>query len=497
MPPGAERVLRPGAAVGQGRYRLLRAVGVDQRCGAQFWNARDRRLGREVALTVLLGGPPDGQPAGAGDNPIRRILQLAAWSAAHVHPGTARILDVLGAESGLASPDDIAGVVVAAWTPGTGLQDLLDQGALPPYEACRLLGPLAAAVHEAHRAGLVLGLGHPHRIRLTDEGLLRVAFPGARPQATVGDDIAGFGALLYLLLTAYWPVPDASHDLPPAPHDESDAAVTPHGLNPAVPEPLSALVMRCLAGEAAESAPTGSEITQVLAEVATAGKPTDRIHAITTGEQQPDGPDPADPESTPKPARYRTMIGATLLVIATIVAAAWVGHHVVGFFAAEQRVHGAVRPAAPAPTPPVRVQPAAAAVYNVAGDADRADTADRAIDGDPNTGWRTDIYFQNFPAFKPGIGLMVTFPQAVTVAEVTITSPSSGATVELRTSPADNPDLDQTNPIGQAILTDGDTHISLQKRQPTQRILIWITGLSGSDNRWSADIHELTFTAAR
>jgi hypothetical protein len=346
-----------------------------------------------------------------------------------------------------------------------------------------MLGPLAAAAAAAHRAGLVLGLDGPRRVRVGPEGGLRLAFPAPSARAGVREDVVGLGGLGYLLLTGYWPWGSAGW--PPAPRDERGVLLPPQRVVAGVSPELSGLVLRCL------HEPDGLTAATLATELDTLAGP------MPDGEEATVTIDRAEPPDPRTPVRPRSVVGMVLLTVATLAVAGWVGEQVLGYFTAAQTKTPQVPPAKAAPAPPTRVQPTAAVVYNVAGDADRADTASRAVDGDPTTGWRTDNYFQDFPIFKPGIGLMVTFPRPVTLNQVTITSPSTGATVEIRTAPSDNPDLDQTNAIGQATLAAGDTRIPVQKPVPTRRILVWITGLSGGGNHWSAELEELAFTATR
>ena len=95
--------------------------------------------------------------------------------------------------------------------------------------------------------------------------------------------------------------------------------------------------------------------------------------------------------------------------------------------AAERPAHASPRrhPAGP-------VQPASVGVYDVTNQPDNANQANRAVDNNPSTFWRTDNYFQPFPALKPGIGLMASFAEPVRLASMTITSPSAGTKVEIR-----------------------------------------------------------------
>ncbi|WP_137814628.1 hypothetical protein [Gandjariella thermophila] len=480
--------LLPGALVGAGRYRLLEALGTDPAGRMGFWRARDGQLGREVALTVLAGPP----------GPAQVTLERVTRAAGFVHPGTARILDVLAVGEGVAAAEPVAGIVAAAWTRGQPVR-----GPVPVAQVGRLMAPLAAAVAAAHQAGLVLGLDGPRRLRVAPEGGLRLAFPGPPPGLGARDDIVGLGGSLYLLLTGYWPGPAVAAEAVGLPRDERGAVPPPQALVAGVPAALSGLAWRCVhEPDTLTAAAVAAELEALAAGAGERqGEPDREPTTVTIAAAEPSAGDAGEGDENGaeevRPARRRSVVGMVLLTVATLAVAAWVGDQVLGYFTVAHTKTPDVQPARAVPAPPERVQPTGVVVYNVAGDADRADTANRAIDGDPTTGWRTDNYFQNFPIFKPGIGLVVTFPRTVTLNQVTITSPSGGATVEIRTAPSDNPDLDQTNAIGQATLAPGDTRIPLQKRAPTQRILVWITGLAGGGDRWSAEIDELAFTATR
>ncbi|GDY30920.1 protein kinase family protein [Gandjariella thermophila] len=506
---GGSGTLLPGAVLGAGRYRLLAQAGSDARAGAGLWRARDGQLKRDVALTVLLGDPAD--PAAAGR--ARRTLERAMHAASFVHPGVARVLDVLSPGNGVKPTEGILGMVVAEWTQGTDLVDLVADGPLPHATTCRLLEPLAAAVEGAHHAGLVLGTDHPQRIRVTADGRLRLAFPGPLPDAVAQDDVRGLGAVLYLLLTGRWALPGGPEGLPAAPQGPGGSVVAPRSLQPAVPHALSSVAVRSLENTSVGGIRTSAAILQVLAEVAEAELQATQPHQIS------DDPEDEVVWTTRKPVRdpeqqRKLMIGVVALVVATLVVIAWLGISVINFFSDSPAQGGpplVVSPTTPPPSPPPTsapppttspsaaagpVRPSGIVVYSPDGDPDSPNRARLAIDGNPGTVWKTDNYFQNFPALKSGIGLMVSFPTAVRLAAVTVTSPSQGATVEIRTAPSDNADLDQTQVIGSAPLGAGDTRIPVNMPAPGQRVLIWITSLGGGGRSFQAAIAELVFQPA-
>lgn len=518
MPAGSGPLL-PGGVVGDGRYRLLAQFGEDNRAGAQFWRARDGQLNRDVALTVLVGNAADQQSAiGAG-----RTLERAMHAAAFSHAGVARVLDVLSLGSGIVPGEGILGMVVAEWTNGTDLLDVTSDGPVPPATASRLLEPLAAAVESAHHVGLVLGVDHPQRVRVTPDGALKLAFPGPLPMATLRDDVKGLGALLYLLLTGRWALPDGPEAVPGAPTGPDGTVVAPNVLQSNVPPDLASIAVRSLEDTAVGGIRTSAAIIQVLDRVVEEEPATTVLAPVGDEPADARGPDPEEGVwITKKPVhdkrhKRKLAVWVTVLTVATLAVVVWVVTSVIGFFggsstnlpggggptvAPSTPVAGRTTTATPSATTPTApalgtpIAPDSVAEFHVKGGSDNPGEAKRVIDGDPGTLWKSDTYAKQFPELKPGIGLMATFGQPVKLSEVAIDSPSAGTVVEIRTSPTAHPDqITDTQLVGTATLTNGHTVIQLNPGQPTQYILVWITQLApGSDGHgFQSSIGEITY----
>ncbi|HEU0086946.1 MAG TPA: protein kinase family protein [Pseudonocardiaceae bacterium] len=517
-------MLTPGALLERGRYRLVAEVGRDDRCAAQLWQGRDLMLERDVALTLFIAAPhaelaPQHSTAnGAGkqatarteaaESHLRCAVQRALRSARLVTPGAARVLDVLDPDS---SSGPTIAAVVAEWTPGRALGELIRDELAPPSVAASLLVPLAGAVDTAHRAGLILGCDHPQRIRVTPEGRARLAFPGPPPDTGPQDDIRGLGAVLYLLLTGYWPLPDPPvppggpgppvppGGLTPAPLGRDGAPVSPRALRPEVPVELSALALRCLAGTGTGGVHTGAAVQRVL-ELHAA---TDYPESASAGDDQG-----LSPEQVRKRRRFRLGVSVAALVGATLLILGYLGMQLASMFTAGPSgpalIVGGPPSAAPAnPTPPAPGPPPAPpagpipvadlSVYDISGrgSPDNQEDVGLLVDGDPSTGWSTDSYFQPFPAFKQGLGVMLRFERPVAVSSVTVESPSAGTVLEVRTAPAPDAPLDQTTVVGKATLAAGSTPIQLQPGPPTQYLLLWITELSGGGEHNRSKLSEI------
>ena len=499
----AESSLVPGGVVGDGRYRLLAQFGEDDRVAAQLWRARDGQLRRDVALTVLVGEPSDAAAAQAA----RRTLERAAHSARFTHPGMARVLDVLSLGNGLNVNEGVLGIVVADWSQGTDLIDLISEHPLPGATAARLLEPLAEAVELAHHSGLVLGVDHPQRIRVTPDGALRLAFPGPLPDATLRDDVRGLGAILYLLLTGTWALPGRPEGVPPASIAPDGTVVPPSALRLQVPEELSVAAVRSLEDTSVGGIRTSTTLIGVLDRITEADDPTQLLAPI-----QGDGPDDdttvwtTRPPAHDKTRKRKLAIGVSALGAATLAVLIWIGSLLIGFFSDD--TSGTSGPTAVATAPPgpgappnasppqpaAPIKPAAVVVYNIKGDADNAKRAKDSVDGSQKTAWRTDKYKQQFPTLKPGIGLIASFAESVRFATISIDSPTDGTKVEIRTAPSDKPKLDDTKIIGEATLSAGHTDIPLATAEPTQFVIIWITQL-GDGNQ--SEISEVAFVRAQ
>ncbi|HEX3785266.1 MAG TPA: protein kinase family protein [Pseudonocardiaceae bacterium] len=506
-------VLLPGGVVGDGRYRLLAQFGEDSRANAQFWRGRDGQLNRDVALTVLIGDPADSTAAvGAG-----RTLERAMHAANFAHPGVARVLDVLSLGSGIVPSEGILGMIVAEWTHGTDLIDVVSDGPVPSATASRLLEPLAAAVESAHHVGLVLGVDHPQRVRVTPDGALKLAFPGPLPMATLRDDVKGLGALLYLLLTGRWALRGGPSAVPGAPTGPDGSVVAPNILHANVPPELSSIAVRSLEDTAVGGIRTSAAILQVLDAVAEEEAATALIPAIDASNRSTKDDAVWITKKPVQNRQQRRKLTAwfTVVAVLTLAIVVWVVTSVIGFFStsstsgqgggppvASTQTSSASASSAPATSSTAAVgaavTPASITEFNIKG-SDNPSKAKLAIDGNPSTSWKTDIYQQQFPTYKPGIGLMATFSQPVKLAQVVINSPSAGTVVEIHTCDSAHPsDLSQTQVVGTGTLVNGQAIINLNQSQPSQYILVWVTQLATSGGGgFESAISEITYNQAQ
>ncbi|MFD4429823.1 murein biosynthesis integral membrane protein MurJ [Nocardia sp. NPDC058497] len=518
VPPSANRAQRgpklmPGASVAGGRYRLLADHGGAR--GLKFWQALDIKLDREVALTFVDADQKSGENSGH-DGPqaiLSRTLRLGRINS----PGLARVLDVVRGSSG--------GIVVAEWTPGRSLREMAET--VPsPIGAARAIRALASAAELAHRGGGSLSIDHPDRIRISASGDAVLAFPGTIGDSDAQGDVRGLGAMLYALITARWPIRVGGMTgtaatiggLHLADFGPDGTPVEPRQIRPEVPFEISAVAVRSL--ESNKGVRTAATVQHVLEQASVVDQKTDFIPVLRLGQRAvASGPDSlADPEllAAERDRSKRMMwimVGLGVLAALVVGILIWWMVSIFAPGAADKPLDEQVNigltssVAPPAAAPPAGQTPAApptsfpvpvtgAAVFSPEGTPDGAATAGAVLDQNPATVWHTDQYFQQFPALKKGVGVLATLPSPAKLTNVSITSPSAGSTVEIRTSPTEAPTLDQTQLIGAATLGAGVTDIAVQTDQAARFVLVWITELANSGGQFQTEIADVRFDAA-
>jgi eukaryotic-like serine/threonine-protein kinase len=220
----AQGVARPGLSLG--RYDLVQVLG--QGAMATVFRARDRQLGREVAVKVM------NLAVAARSESAERFRREAQAVAAVKHPGIVEIFDFVAASG--AEP----AYIVSELIEGPTLRELLDErrGRLLPEAAALVALPLAEALAVAHARGIVhrdvkpdnvmLDRGEARaRVVLTDFGVAHVtgletmtatgALVGSpaymSPEQARGHDVTAasdlwaLGVLLYQTATGHLPFP--------------------------------------------------------------------------------------------------------------------------------------------------------------------------------------------------------------------------------------------------------------------------------------------------
>ncbi|MDQ4091979.1 MAG: protein kinase, partial [Actinomycetota bacterium] len=135
------------------------------------WSAHDEVLGRPVAVKEVL--LPPGIPEVEADAVRERTMREARTIAALSHPNVVTLYDV--------AREGAAPFVVMELVPSRSLAELLLQGPLPLQQVIAVGAAVAAALQAAHAAGIThrdvkpgnVLVAHDGRIKLTDFGIAR------------------------------------------------------------------------------------------------------------------------------------------------------------------------------------------------------------------------------------------------------------------------------------------------------------------------------------
>lgn len=258
------------------------------------YRARQKSLGRQVALKMILSGPFAGRAA------LDRFRAEARVAASLQHQAIVAIHEVGESEGQPYFTMD--------FVEGLNLAELVRNGPLPPGRAARYAELIGRAIEYAHEHGVLHRDLKPANVlidlsdqpRITDFGLAKQLWdspsPNQNPQLTVtgqtlgspyymapeqaagkngeigvGTDIYSLGALLYHLVTGRPPFAAATlgETLNQVLHHEP---VRPRLLNGSLPQDLETICLKCLEKEPARRYPTAGMVADELARFI-AGEP--------------------------------------------------------------------------------------------------------------------------------------------------------------------------------------------------------------------------------
>jgi WD40 repeat protein len=170
----------PGEPGRLGPYRILNVLG---RGGmGVVYQARHLRLGRVVALKMILAG------SHAGEQDLLRFLAEAEAVAALQHPHVVQLFE-FGQHNGLP-------YFTLEFVPGGSLADKLQGTPLAPPEAARLVEQLAHGMAYAHERGIIHRDLKPHNVLLASDGTPKITDFGLAKRIEVGSGLTTSGAVM-------------------------------------------------------------------------------------------------------------------------------------------------------------------------------------------------------------------------------------------------------------------------------------------------------------
>jgi tetratricopeptide (TPR) repeat protein/predicted Ser/Thr protein kinase len=259
-----------------GRYEILGLLG--QGGMGAVYKARDREVGREVALKVIrpeLAGNPD---------VLRRFKQELILARQVTHKNVVRIFDLGEAEG--------AKFISMEYVDGRDLHSILgERGKLPPEEAMNIIEQVCQGLDVAHSEGVVHRDLKPQNVIVDKQGKVAVMdFGIARsrelsgltqtgdvvgtpeymsPEQAKGEeidsrsDLFSLGIIFYELLTGKTPF-EATTPTASLLKRLRERAVPPIKLDPAIPKFVNDVVVRCLEIDPKDRFASAREIANIL-----------------------------------------------------------------------------------------------------------------------------------------------------------------------------------------------------------------------------------------
>jgi eukaryotic-like serine/threonine-protein kinase len=319
-----DRMSKARKTVLDNRYDVGRTLGSGGM--GEVFLARDRVLGRDVALKVL-------RTQFAGDSEFAERFKREARSAASLsHPNIVQVYDRGDTEDG-------SSYIAMEYVPGGTLKEkIVGDGPLGAREAAALGAQVAEALEAAHERGMVHRDIKPQNVLLTDRGDAKVAdFGIARagssvtisrtgsvmgtagymsPEQALGEpatpksDLYSLGIVLFEALTGELPF-TADNPIAVSMKHVNEPVRPPREIDPTIPEGMNALITRLMAKNPEDRYASAAELADDLWRISRGLEPT----AAPVAAAAPTRPQPAPvaassptrraPAARPSPVRRR------------------------------------------------------------------------------------------------------------------------------------------------------------------------------------------------
>jgi eukaryotic-like serine/threonine-protein kinase len=515
-----------GTVIG-GRYRLDAEIG---RGGmSTVYRAFDTVLERPVAVKLMH------REIAADSDQLERFRREARSVAQLSHPHIVTVIDAGEASSPEGEPHaagtgDAAGTpyIVFEYVAGSTLKDAIrHDGPLEIPQALAYAIEIARALGAAHERHIVHRDVKPHNVLISEEGAAKITdFGIARtlteegltmagrvlgttdyvsPEQALGQPVTGqsdlysLGVVLFEMLTGQVPF-----------HGDSPVAVAMKHVREQIPDvqelrpDLSAAtaavidraVCKDLARRYPDAATMAAELEDVLTvETARSGQATGEVTSVLR--TLPGSTRRRLPWRMRHPARWALSLALVIAGVALALALAAGGAH-----KGAGQAPGIV---AHAGLVPVQLSQTAAHSYNPFGTGpENRDQIDNVVDGDPDTSWSTEQYYEG-TLQKPGgtgTGLYLDAVPQVLAKAIEIQTPTPGFAVQVYVT--DHGELEPSygqstslaargwqGPVGASSDVRGGERVALDlKGRPYRYYLVWFTTLPPGME--SVTVNELT-----
>jgi eukaryotic-like serine/threonine-protein kinase len=516
----------PGTLIG-GRYRLDAEIG---RGGmSTVYRAFDTVLERPVAIKLMH------REIAADSDQLERFRREARSVAQLNHPHVVTVIDAgeepspdsghagAGAHGGVGSP-----YIVLEYVEGETLKDVIRrEGPLDIPQAIAYAIEIARALGAAHERQIVHRDVKPHNVLISEEGGAKITdFGIARtlteqgltmagrvlgttdyvsPEQALGQPVTGqsdlysLGVVLFEMLTGDVPFHGSSPVAVAMKHVREDVPDVQR-LRPDISAATAAVVERAVSKDLTRRYPDAAsmvaELEEVLAiEAARAGQATGEVTSVLRTL-----PGPARrrlPWRMRHPARWAISLALLVAIVAIAAVIAAEGAH--------RGPGSAVGIVSHPGLEPVELGQSAAHDYNPFGTGpENRDLVGNVVDGDPNTTWSSERYFDGTLKKAGGVGLGIYLDAAprVLARAIEIQTPTPGFAVRIYV--ADRIELELPygssvplsargwqGPVGSsADVHDGERIALSLSGHPHRYYLVWLTTLPPGME--SATINELT-----
>lgn len=495
-----------------GRYRLDEPIG---RGGmASVWRATDTVLHREVAVKRLHAG------LAADDELSERFRREALLVARLSHPNLVHVLD--------RGEDEDGPYLVLELVEGETLKARVRrEGPLAADEAARICAQVAHALAYAHSQGVIhrdikaqnVLVGADGTAKLADFGIARMIENGAEgggltrtdmllgsadylsPEQASGHpldartDIYSLGIVLYECLTCTLPFTGDGFVAVAMKHCTA-ALPDPRDARPDLPDWIAHIAMRAAEKDPDRRFSSAAAMAAAL-EAGPDGGGHTAMFPIPVGTATPGlggGPRraPASEGDTATERRRRRMSRGRRWLVAGLVVLVAAAIAVAAALVLTDRLSGGDE------TPTGGGDATALTITAVRdldpepdGDgAENSASRDLVVDGDPQTAWFTERY-QDTPAFgglKNGVGLLLRLARPAALTEVTIDSPTPGATFEIQGVAAGG----ERPVLAKGTITGGRQVVEIPPGPAFQNHVLWFTSLAPDDaGRYHAGVAEI------